>query len=68
MYRSKAFTDMAILGRIALGARVCALNATHFLSSEIDALDWIVFGTGLDLALHENQGRISRNSRESIDP
>ena len=32
------------------------------------AVDWIIFGTGVDLALLANQGRISRNGRESIDP
>ena len=32
------------------------------------ALDWIFFGLGFDLALHANQGRISRNGQESIDP
>ena len=31
------------------------------------ALDWIIFGSGVDLALHADQGRISRNGRKSID-
>ena len=30
-------------------------------------LDWIIFGTGFDLALHANQGRNGRNDREPID-
>ena len=32
------------------------------------ALDWIIFGSGADLTLHANLGRMSRNSRKSIDP
>ena len=31
------------------------------------ALDLIIFESGVDLALHANVGRISRNGRESID-
>jgi hypothetical protein len=32
------------------------------------ALDWFIFKSGVGLALRANQGRSSRNGRESIDP
>jgi hypothetical protein len=32
------------------------------------ALDRIIFGSGVDLALHAKQGRINRNYRESLIP
>ena len=30
-------------------------------------LDWIIFRSGVDRALHANQGRISRNCRKYVD-
>ena len=32
------------------------------------ALDWTIFGSGVDLVLQANQGLISRNGRKAIDP